>query len=407
MADEAAAARLADKNLSDMLKIVHPLKDSGFDKWEKEMTLISYRFRWDESLLALDVQRDPDSDETVKQEADRRNAYTVIRSTTEELDDLLDDIPMGEAQAAFQTVSEHFHRNTTLGFSKANLDFHSASMQREDVDITGFKALISRRAKRLVAIGGHAGEKEKISVLLSGLLPEFKDVKVALDFLKVDELSFNSAYKKLYDFAVGAGIQKLRRAGSSETSKTFALVDRSESSRSECRQWKSNNCKYGDRCKFAHVGPGGLAPRPADTRSDRGKFKPRCLWCGDLGHFAVACPLKKQDEEKHAMPHRPASVHFAAASEDSSSDEACSFMLSAAGDVDDTAPKVMANSYFASSNNSTDYEWCSDTGTNRFVTNDMNDFVKGTVVHVSTRVSVGGGYATSPCEGTIVIRSRD
>ena len=53
------------------------------------------------------------------------------------------------------------------------------------------------------------------------------------------------------------------------------------------------------------------------------------------------------------------------------------------------------------------YEWCADTGTNRFVTNDINDFVPGSVRHNSEVVSVGGGVVTSPCVGTVRIRSLD
>ena len=56
---------------------------------------------------------------------------------------------------------------------------------------------------------------------------------------------------------------------------------------------------------------------------------------------------------------------------------------------------------------SSDYEWCADSGTNRFVTNDLLDFVPGTVVHSSTVVSVGSGNVTSPMSGTVRVESLD
>jgi hypothetical protein len=56
---------------------------------------------------------------------------------------------------------------------------------------------------------------------------------------------------------------------------------------------------------------------------------------------------------------------------------------------------------------SLDHEWCSDSGTNRFVTNDINDFVSGTVSTVPTIVAVGGGNVTSPCYGTVIVESLD
>jgi hypothetical protein len=54
-----------------------------------------------------------------------------------------------------------------------------------------------------------------------------------------------------------------------------------------------------------------------------------------------------------------------------------------------------------------DFEYCSDTGANRFVTNDINDFVPGSIRKEKTVVAVGGGTVTSTCTGTVHIRSLD
>jgi len=53
------------------------------------------------------------------------------------------------------------------------------------------------------------------------------------------------------------------------------------------------------------------------------------------------------------------------------------------------------------------YEWCADCGTNRFVTNDINDFVPGSICNEPTIVAVGGGNVTSPCTGTVIVKSLD
>jgi hypothetical protein len=50
------------------------------------------------------------------------------------------------------------------------------------------------------------------------------------------------------------------------------------------------------------------------------------------------------------------------------------------------------------------WEWVVDTGSNRFVTNDLNDFVPGSVRRVNTSVLVGNGHVISPCEGTVMVR---
>ena len=52
-----------------------------------------------------------------------------------------------------------------------------------------------------------------------------------------------------------------------------------------------------------------------------------------------------------------------------------------------------------------DFEWCSDTGTNRFVTNDRADFIPTSIMKISTKVAVGNGSYTCDQQGTVLIRS--
>jgi hypothetical protein len=52
-----------------------------------------------------------------------------------------------------------------------------------------------------------------------------------------------------------------------------------------------------------------------------------------------------------------------------------------------------------------DFEWCIDSGCNRFVTNDMHDFIPGSIKYSATNVSVGNGNTVSPCTGSVVIHS--
>jgi hypothetical protein len=52
-----------------------------------------------------------------------------------------------------------------------------------------------------------------------------------------------------------------------------------------------------------------------------------------------------------------------------------------------------------------DFEWCSDTGTNRFVTNDENDFLPTSVTNINTKVCVGNGSYTCTKKGTVLVKS--
>ena len=55
---------------------------------------------------------------------------------------------------------------------------------------------------------------------------------------------------------------------------------------------------------------------------------------------------------------------------------------------------VRSPSYFNDSGckDPLELEWLADPGTNRFVTNNINDFIAGTVVYSALNVAVGGGY---------------
>lgn len=79
---------------------------------------------------------------------------------------------------------------------------------------------------------------------------------------------------------------------------------------------------------------------------------------------------------------------------------ACFFIIS---DV----PRVDAQSFLVSTPSARSDYWCCDSGTNRFVTNNISDFAEGTVVHKPTKVAVGGGNITSPAYGTVLVRSLD
>jgi hypothetical protein len=52
-------------------------------------------------------------------------------------------------------------------------------------------------------------------------------------------------------------------------------------------------------------------------------------------------------------------------------------------------------------------EWCSDSGTNRFVTNNIDDFIPGSIRKVATTVAVGSGDVISPMVGDVFVRSPD
>ena len=101
-------------------------------------------------------------------------------------------------------------------------------------------------------------------------------------------------------------------------------------------------------------------------------------------------------------PHKPVMIAIAIMVVYSLNAKACAYEPGAGGAT------VKSSSYLNSTNdNQVDHEWCVDSGTNRFVTNDRNDFVEGTYRNIPTKVAVGGGNCTSPGYGDKIVKGTD
>jgi hypothetical protein len=67
-------------------------------------------------------------------------------------------------------------------------------------------------------------------------------------------------------------------------------------------------------------------------------------------------------------------------------------------------PEVSAQAFVAAGSGLEQSElWCSDSATNRWVTNDEHDFIPGSVVYTQTKVAVWSGKTYSQCHGTILL----
>ena len=191
---------------------------------------------------------------------------------------LLESCEQGDAQGAFRIVHNYFHRDSQAGKTVAFKDFYGATMANTDTDIVSWVARVRSLAKILIAAGGQANEDAQLSILLDGLLPEFKPIKTILD--QTDALTYAIATTKIVDYAQTNNLIHLTKgAGKSAKDNTFQIIqndsaygtgDSSSKTNTRfppgqkgdmCRGWvTAMGCKFGDDCHFAHTGPGRLAP---------------------------------------------------------------------------------------------------------------------------------------------------
>jgi hypothetical protein len=354
---ELAMASAIKRDLGTHLKILGEVKEVGIDIWMRELDLIAVSADWLPSLTDLSETPQPArGDETKIQTAQRIGLFSLVFKRIKGMEDVLEGIPTGDGNAALKAVYQSFFRATTGGYHRASQNFHGQKM--EGVNIRGYGALITKLAGQFEACGGSPNEKDKLTVLFGGLLPEFKAVKTLLKLRPMAAtaealtgLTFKQAMMELRDFALDEGIEDLTRGGTAEKASTFniasdALRENSpqfaddlsgsrHGGRGRCFAWSTaEGCTYEDRtgdvCKFQHIGKGKLsrydpnspgAGRGGGDRGGRGRDsgrggkgrdngrgggappKPHCGYCG-AEHYEAVCPIKhKQKEESRPRVH--------------------------------------------------------------------------------------------------------
>jgi hypothetical protein len=257
----------ADKQLDTMYKTVGLVKDVGYSKFVTQLLRHAWSYNWDPAILdftvlALTTAQIATADALVtpaatKARLDRRNAFLVILHSTDghPAENLLETAVPGDPRAAFSTLRQYFHPNTTAGLQGAYVNFFTTTMSTSGTTIVEWVSTVSRNAKVVRDSGGQADETAEISVLLKGLLPEFKGIRTMLN--QRPALTLAVTVPALMDYAADENLLHLKKGGSTQKqNNVFIAADAAEHPPGECRNWKLYRCTFGDKCRFKHVGEG-------------------------------------------------------------------------------------------------------------------------------------------------------
>lgn len=503
------AESLGEKRLSTALANIPKLVDIGYEKFNAHILRTAFVHDWHGSILDLDIDEPEDDEDTPKYRVDQKNAYSILLQKVEghQVANLLDPptVQMGDARAAYASCHEFFHRSTHAGKGQATLAFYGATMANTDTNIVEWIALVPKRGRLLIRAGGMADNGSNLTILLGGLLDEFKPIKTILNADKAVDMA--AATAQLIDYATTNDLlttsktskvsgrastfsvnnQKTKKAKTTHqsaggastatpasTSYTPPPKTYDDDGKECCRNFKMDRgCKF-DPCKYSHKPKASdKAPsystasvnvhdaksvRWTDTDDDYDTYKSSSY---SLGAIAGLPPGQTVDslggEESPTISNTmwtalllllscittivmlPWSTVVSAASTASTSLDSlkpwsgvsispwyafdaspgkCAvtmllimvLFLKPARSEHICAATVSSSAFLAgggSSGVTPNFEWCSDTGTNRFVTNDDSDFIPNSVVQVQTNVAVGGGNTTSHKTGTVIIRSLD
>ena len=495
-ANEAVKAA-ANKQLATMLQTTTPLSETVYHKFAAELDLHALAYDWEPWILDYNIPRPAGANLTVKEKADEKNAFLVIKKKTLQhpVGDTLEACPIGNSQEAAKILKEHFHSSSQAGQARAMHAFYSSSMAKTNLNVTAWAAHVRRSAKIVEEVGGQANERAQCVQFVHGLLsPQFNPIKTVLD--AGQQRPWAQTVKLVLEYAAANNLETLtKNSHRDRRAKIYTLDDDTGNYNQRkpdvCRQWQRYDCRFGDRCKFEHSGPG--ANRANNThRHGGGKKKggnpnkehpaADCHYCNSSDHVLRNCPVLKGDLAPQApttsqVSDQGSNVHVLDDQRDPDfvfyADDACQSdsesqtvdqdatpnpinaitaimaalwlmmytpLRALAGNAarfpgkttaavllalsllivlsDGARPasqggaRIRSEAYYASNQTApttlrfqNKFEWCCDTGTNRFVTNDLADFIPDSINYTPTVVAVGGGNISSSCTGAVLIKS--
>jgi len=126
-----------------------------YHAWENRLRRVAFRFNWADYILGSPIPLPAANNQTAEEVCNLKNAFLVITTSCagHEINDKLNDCPMGDARRAFQIVRESVYRPTAAGRQLANKNFYNMSMAVTDTTIGGFIALANRNRKVVESSG--------------------------------------------------------------------------------------------------------------------------------------------------------------------------------------------------------------------------------------------------------------
>ena len=267
----------AEKQLEAMYKTVESLQKVGFPKFQEQLLRQAFAYEWGGFILDATQPVPGPNVITLKEQRDVRDAYLLITTKCDGhlVENILESVPQGDAQAAFVAVCDYFHWPTQSGKTTAYKDFFGASMASTISNITEWIAVVPRLAENLIACGGQADATAQLSIFLDDLLPEFALIKVFLD--QAANPDYNDAARRTLDFASNNSLKELTKNGLKHSkNNTFTVGEanrppglRSSPPSTKCRGWvAATGCRYGKQMQIPPFRPwqdGACAPTLAAT----------------------------------------------------------------------------------------------------------------------------------------------
>jgi hypothetical protein len=329
-------------SIGSMLKIVPQLEEAGWATWKMKLMLCAFQYEWydpddyddeDKPWTPMDLYWEPEPNadgdrvavaSNAKVKKARRMCYTTIANTIDKHDHHIASVPMGHCGEAYEALAFVFERRTIAALIVSKKEFFALSMQNTKLDIARYCAHISSAATLLRQQDEAITEKDKIAVLLGGLLPEFKLQKTIISQGRMATLKFKAVEKSLVDFALSEKIEHLKQGGSKGDNVFMAGAEPNSTrnrNKQPCYNWQeTGKCSFGQGCRFSHDVEDDGAGRNKQRRAGNGgggrgrgrqsrRTNKTCSYCSKPGHTEDECFVKEDDEARNS--NKSAAFHAA------------------------------------------------------------------------------------------------
>ena len=390
--------------LGDLLKQVVPLevRPVNFEDWKSSIQDLAYVRSWNNTLLDItagDWDGQPGDDAALI--AQRKEAYCVMLfSIKQKLRYLIEGHRRGDANGIWKMLHKRFQPTTTSNTGAAISEFWNMSMEKQQVPVDKFIALIRRAAKALASMGKPVTPSDCTSVLLRGLLKDFHAIRTTLR--KQDHNDFEAIQAEVIAYAEDNKLTTLVHGGRGPKhqlyygeAKVNSMQDKPKVQKREvCRNFNRGACKWGDKCKRIHVKSGhkptAVTKSSSSTSSKMSKAgahdKLRCWICNLLGHFSRDCPQRPK-----VSAFLSAETDQSKSTEDITTRKTASFYDSDSDEVALAAIVVSksVSAFLTRCQSNANSRWIFDSAATAHICNDIRLFVPASLNPCQASITIG------------------
>jgi len=180
-------------------------------------------------------------------------------------------------------------------------------------DLQTYISYLKTKQNKLSALGDPLKESEMVGIFLNGLTSLFNPVVVVLrGVAEAMPKTLDEAIEKVRKFAGQPAVaSELLKSKGGSTQHLFSAVTFSAPSaqkRQICKLFSMGKCRFGEKCKFAHIGVPSKTFFSAPKRVVKNIV---CSYCKKAGHSERRCVGKFLADTPKETPPRGSNAHSA------------------------------------------------------------------------------------------------